>query len=107
MDTAAAYKTYLVLRHTDQYRYENVWLNIGWQAPGDSMRFTRYNIQLTNGGLNWEGTGMNDLWEIRKLLQTEDRPFRKSGTWKFAVQQIMRDNPLKHVITAGIRVEKL
>jgi gliding motility-associated lipoprotein GldH len=105
-DTAAFYNMYLVLRHTDAYQYENIWLNIGLQAPGDSMRYTRYNVQLANGAAGWEGTGMNDIWEIRKLLETSAGIFKKPGTWNFAVNQLMRDNPLPHIMSAGLRVEK-
>jgi gliding motility-associated lipoprotein GldH len=105
-DTAAFYNMYVVLRHTDAYKYENIWLNIGLQAPGDSMRYTRYNVQLANGASGWEGTGMNDIWEIRKLLETSRGIFKKPGTWNFSVSQLMRDNPLPHMMSAGLRLEK-
>jgi gliding motility-associated lipoprotein GldH len=105
-DTAAQYKMYLVLRHTDAYAYENIWVNIGLQAPGDSMRFVRYNVSLVNGGTAWEGTGMNDIWEVRKLLQTGRGQFNKTGTWQFAIHHLMRNDPLPAVLSAGLRVEK-
>jgi gliding motility-associated lipoprotein GldH len=105
-DTTALYKTYLVLRHTDTYQYENIWLNIGLQAPGDTMRFVRYNLSLTNGSAGWEGTGMNDIWELRKWLQIGDGRFKKTGTWNFAIYHLMRNDPLPAVLSAGLRVEK-
>lgn len=105
-DTNALYKTYLVLRHTDAYQYENIWLNIGLQAPGDSMRFTRYNLSLVNGSTGWEGTGMNDIWEVRKWLQMGDGRFKKAGTWNFAIHHLMRIDPLPAILSAGLRVEK-
>jgi gliding motility-associated lipoprotein GldH len=105
-DTTSFYNLYVVLRHTDAYRYENIWLSIGLQAPGDSMRYTRYNVQLAKGAEGWEGTGMNDIWEIRKLLQTSGSLFKKTGTWNFSISQLMRDNPLPHIMSAGLRVEK-
>jgi gliding motility-associated lipoprotein GldH len=105
-DTAAFYNMYVVLRHTDAYKYENIWLNIGLQAPGDSMRYTRYNVLLANGAAGWEGIGMNDIREIRKLLETSGGIFKKTGTWNFSVSQLMRDNPLEHIMSVGMRVEK-
>lgn len=105
-DTTALYRTHLVLRHTDAYQYENIWLNIGLQAPGDSMRFVRYNLSLVNGNTGWEGTGMNDIWEVRKWLQIGDGRFKKAGTWNFAIYHLMRNDPLPAVLSAGLRVEK-
>ena len=43
-DTTSAYSIYLVLRHTDAYKYNNIWLNIGLQPPGDSMRLQKINL---------------------------------------------------------------
>jgi gliding motility-associated lipoprotein GldH len=105
-DTAVFYNMFVVLRHTDAYKYENIWLNIGLQAPGDSMRYTRYNVQLATGATGWEGKGMDDIWEIRKRVETNSQAFKKMGTWKFSINQLMRDNPLPHVMSAGLRVEK-
>ncbi len=105
-DTISAYSIYLVLRHTDAYQYNNIWLNIGLQPPGDSMHFQKVNLQLGDDANGWEGTGMNDIWEVRKLLNVQPRKFRKPGKYSFSISQIMRDNPLLYVISAGLRLEK-
>ena len=94
------------MRHTDAYQYNNIWLNIGLQPPGDSMRNQRVNLQLGDDANGWEGTGMNDIWELRKLLNGEPRRFKQPGKYSFAISQIMRDNPLLHIMSVGLRVEK-
>jgi hypothetical protein len=33
--------------------------------------------------------------------------FRKSGVYKVKFEQVMRENPLKHVMNIGLRVEKV
>ena len=104
-DTLASYNIYLVLRHTDAYKYNNIWLNMGLQAPGDSLYYQKLNLQLGNDATGWEGTGMNDIWEVRKLLNGEPRRFRKAGVYNFSIAQIMRDNPLLHIMSVGLRVE--
>lgn len=104
-DTVTAYNIYLVLRHTDAYRYNNIWLNIGLQPPGESMQVQKVNLTLGDDANGWEGTGMNDIWEVRKLLNGEPRRFRQPGKYSFTISQIMRDNPLLHVMSAGLRVE--
>ncbi len=102
-DTSSAYNTYIVLRHTDAYRYNNIWLNIGIQPPGDSMRYNKMSVELATDATGWMGTGMNDIWELRQLVYL---PFKKTGTYKYTISQIMRDDPLPAVLSAGVRVEK-
>lgn len=108
-DTVSTYNVYIVLRHTDAYLYNNIWLNAGLQSPGDSgMQFQKINLLLGNDAKGWEGVGMNDIWEVRKLIS--GRPpqrFLKTGEYKFALAQLMRDNPLLNIISVGLRLEKV
>ncbi len=105
-DTLSAYSIYLVLRHTDAYKYNNIWLNIGLQPPGDSLIIQKVNLQLGDDINGWEGTGMNDIWELRKLLNGQPRRFKKPGTYNFSISQIMRDDPLEKIMSVGMRIEK-
>lgn len=105
-DTMSSYSIYLVLRHTDAYQYNNIWLNIGLQPPGDSMHMQRVNIVLGDDANGWEGSGMNDIWELRKLLNGKPQRFKQPGKYSFSISQVMRDNPLLHVMSVGLRVEK-
>lgn len=105
-DTIATYNLYLVLRHTDAYAYNNIWLNVGLQSPGDSLYFQKIDLSLGNDAIGWEGLGMNDIWEIRKPL-AQNKRFRKKGQYNFSIFQIMRDNPLPNFMSAGLRVEKV
>ena len=105
-DTVAAYSIYLVLRHTDAYQYNNIWLNIGLQPPGDSLHNQKINLQLGDDVNGWEGAGMNDIWEVRKLLNGAPRRFKQPGNYNFNISQIMRDNPLLHIMSVGLRIEK-
>lgn len=103
-DTVSSYNIYVVLRHTDNYRYSNIWLNLGFQDPGDSMRIRKINLPLADDAGGWEGSGMNDIWEMRKLIFMHK--FSKPGEYRYEINQIMRDNPLPGIMSVGIRVEK-
>lgn len=105
-DTISAYNIYLVLRHTDAYQYNNIWLNVGLKPPGDSMHIQKINLVLGDDANGWEGTGMNDIWDLRKLLNGEPRRFKQPGKYSFSISQIMRDNPLLHIMSVGLRIEK-
>jgi gliding motility-associated lipoprotein GldH len=106
-DTSSSYYIYLVIRHTDAYKYNNLWLNVGIQAPGDSMQYRKVDVQLGDDANGWKGTGMNDIWEVRELFNEDAKPFKKAGTYNFNISQLMRDNPLAHIMSAGIRVDKV
>lgn len=106
-DTTSTYNVYLVLRHTDAYLYNNIWLNVGLQSPGqDAMQYQKINIILGNDAQGWDGVGMNDIWEVRKLLSGEPKRFIKSGQYNFSITQLMRDNPLLQIISIGMSVQK-
>jgi gliding motility-associated lipoprotein GldH len=102
-EAAANHNCYLVLRHTDAYKYSNIWLNVGLQLPGDSMRYTKMNVELATDAGGWMGTGMNDIWELRQLVLL---PVKKPGIYNYSISQAMRDDPLPAVMSAGLRVEK-
>jgi gliding motility-associated lipoprotein GldH len=102
-DTTYNYDVFIVLRHTDAYKYNNIWLNVGLQQPGDSMILQKINVSLGNDAKGWLGTGMNDIREMREKIATLNL---KKGQYKFSLSQIMRDNPLDHVMSAGLRIEK-
>ncbi len=104
-DTLSPYNIYVVLRHTDAYRYNNIWLNVGIEAPGDTIKYKRINILLGNDVNGWDGNGLNDIWEIRNLISANATGFKK-GEYHFSIAQVMRDSPLENIMSAGLRIEK-
>lgn len=108
-DTAVPYKLYVVLRHTDKYNYNNIYVNISTRQPGqDSSRTGRYDLTLATNEKGWLGSGMDDIYEHRILLTPAGQEFyfRKTGDYTFTIEQIMRENPLQHVMNVGLRLEK-
>ncbi|PWT98507.1 MAG: hypothetical protein C5B52_12110 [Bacteroidetes bacterium] len=106
-DTTALYNIFVVLRHTNSYNYTNIWLEVDYQLPADSLRKQKLEVQLASNENGWLGKGMDDIYEIRKLITPQPYQFKKSGPCTFTLSQIMRDNPLPYVMNAGIRVEKV
>lgn len=103
-DTAARYNVFVVLRHTDAYHYNNLWLSITTIAPGDTAQTARANIKLGDNK-QWLGNSIDDIVEHRILINANPLRF-KAGHYKFMLQQFMREDPLPAVLNAGIRVEK-
>ncbi len=104
-DTLSAYNIYVVIRHEDAYRYNNIWLNVTTQAPSDTARAQLLKLILANNTKGWLGAGMGDVFDHRILITRT--PVRlKKGDYTFLLQQAMREEPLQYVLNAGIRVEK-
>lgn len=106
-DTTALYNIYVTLRHTHAYNYNNIWLHVNYQLPGDTLKKQRVDIPLADNNKGWLGTGMDDIYEVRRLITPQPYRFKNSGDCTFTLEQIMRENPLKYVMNAGIRVEKV
>jgi gliding motility-associated lipoprotein GldH len=106
-DTSAAYNVFIVLRHTDAYQYNNIWLNVISKAPGESARSQNIDVSLGSDAKGWYGNGMDDIFEFRKNITRGPIPFKKAGSYTFTISQIMRENPLRHTLNVGIRVEKV
>lgn len=104
-DTTSLYHIFAVIRHTDAYRYKNIWLNIYTQAPADSVQKQKLDLQLATDDKGWLGSGMDDIFEHRIQITDKPRPL-KAGTYKFRLENIMREDPLEHVMNVGIRVER-
>jgi len=109
-DTTALYDVELVLRHTNAYETNNIWLNISLKTPTDSFPPFRVEKTLASNTDGWLGTGMDDIFEQRLSLNDElareSISFRTPGEYSFTLEQIMREDPLPNVLNVGIRVEK-
>lgn len=108
-DTSSQYAIFIVLRHTDAYRYSNIWLNItGMLQNKDTLvRLPHVELQLGKEDKGWEGTGMDDIWEVRKPISKGPVQFKKAGLYHFTVAQVMREDPLLNVMSVGVRVERV
>jgi gliding motility-associated lipoprotein GldH len=104
-DTLSSYNIFAVIRHSDAYRYKNIWMNMYIQSPGDTIKKQQLDLRLATDDKGWLGSGMDDIYEHRILIT--DKPVAlKSGTYRFRLENIMREDPLEHVLNVGIRVEK-
>lgn len=104
-DTLSTYNIFAVIRHSDAYRYKNIWMNIYTQAPGDTINKQQLDLRLATDDKGWLGSGMDDIYQHRVLITSKPVALR-TGTYRFKLENIMREDPLEHVFNVGIRVEK-
>ena len=105
-DTTSLYNVYFVFRHTDAYNFNNLWIKATVQQPGDKKINTgQYDLTLATNDKGWLASAMDDIYEHRILIQPQTK-FKKTGDYHFTIEEIMREDPLLHVLNVGIRVEK-
>jgi gliding motility-associated lipoprotein GldH len=105
-DTASLYNIYVVVRHSDAYRYNNIWMNLYTQIPNDTLRKQRLDLRLATDDKGWLGSGMDDIFEHRILITNTPQQLNRKGLYTFRLENIMREEPLQHIMNVGIRVEK-
>ncbi|HWC53579.1 MAG TPA: gliding motility lipoprotein GldH [Chitinophagaceae bacterium] len=103
-DTTVPYQFFFVLRHTEKYNYTNIYVNLYIKAPGtdSTTKIQRSLLLADNNG--WLGSGMDDIYEHR--IPLGEPQSLKAGTYTFSLEQIMREDPLEHVLNVGLRLEK-
>lgn len=105
-DTAFYYNMYINVRHTDAYTYNNLWLLVSTQLPGDSTSTVRrIELPLADTYGKWLGSGVDDIFEHRIPIQ-QNAILPKPGLYRFTFEQNMRQNPLPEMLSVGLRIEK-
>ncbi len=105
-DTTAGYNIFIVLRHTNAYSYNNIWLKGSVIEPGSNKpNSQQYDILLADNTQGWLGDGMDDIFEHRILIQPRTR-FPRKGKYQFQIQHVMREDPLPNIMNVGLRIEK-
>ncbi len=71
------------------------------------MIMQRLDLRLATDDKGWLGSGMDDIFEHRILVTQQPVLLKKAGSYLFRLENIMREDPLEHVMNVGIRVEKV
>ena len=104
-DEKAPYNLYFNLRVTGAYKYANIFVLFYQTSPGNKTAGTRYEFKLANKDGEWLGSGSGNLYSYQLPLRTQYK-FPAKGVYHFEIEQSMRDNPLREISDAGLRVEK-
>ncbi len=105
-DTTKLYQIFVIIRHEDAYRYNNIWVKLTTQAPNDTAKSQLLNLRLADNKKGWLGTGIDDIFDHRIRITRSAQKLRK-GIYSFTLEQAMREDPITAVLNAGIRIEKV
>jgi len=91
-DTSARYNFYYDIRNTNQYPYRNIYLQYYLQ---DSSAVTGVPL----------GDGLGDIFDLQKEFAS-GIAFDRPGAYKLRIDQFMRKDTLRNVVSIGLRVAK-
>ncbi len=103
-DPSKPYTISINFRHTEDYRYANIWVRVSIIGPSKKKITERKEFQLALQDGEWLGKGSGNLYSYQ-LVFKEAFKFDSEGKYTFIIEQNMRDNPLKYVSDVGLRVE--
>jgi gliding motility-associated lipoprotein GldH len=105
-DTSQVYNIYINVRHSFQFEWRNVWVNIETTFPDGKKMDKRVNLVLSEPDGHWFGECTGDNCYLPVLIQA-NAWFPQPGKYSFKVAQDMRVNPLANLKSVGMRIEKV
>lgn len=102
-DSTAVYDMQLIVRHTDRYAYQNLWLFVDVKQDSLLLRRDTIEAMLANERGKWLGSGMSKY--TLPLLYVEEMQLQK-GVYNVVVQQGMREDVLREITDVGLKVIK-
>jgi gliding motility-associated lipoprotein GldH len=105
LDTTAQYDFYINIRNTASYPYSNLFLFINTFFPDGRASRDTVEIFLADKEGKWLGEGSGNIYDNRVLFK-RNVIFPLSGTYRFEVEQAMRQESLPEIMDVGLRIEK-
>lgn len=103
-DTASVYNIYLVVRHLEQYSFNNLRVSIHEQI-GSQVENNIYNFPLGKKD-KWYGKKIGEVYENRIRFNKQPLHF-SNHPYKITLQQRMLETNLKGITQVGIRIQKI
>lgn len=104
-DTQSLNNVSLMVRHSEEYPYRNIFLFVTTQYPDGKVLKDTMEVVLSNDKGEWAGSGAGDIFDFKVPIKKNVR-FALPGHYKFSFEQAMRDNPLPQVMDFGFEIEK-
>lgn len=104
-DTVSPYRFFINLRNSTTYRYSNIYFFLSTEFPGGGISVDTIECVLADKNGDWLGKGTGKYRDNRIFIRENIR-FPLKGTYNIRLNQAMREENLKGISEAGIRLEK-
>ncbi len=102
-DKSRPFDIWVNIRHTGEYNYSNLFLLVHQKGPGNRDTTYKHELPLAQQDGRWLGANAGNLYENQFLLK-ENYLFPDTGTYSIAIEQNMRENPLREVTDVGVQL---
>lgn len=103
-DTAATYDIILHIRHSERYRYQNMWLFIDNELTETAVKDT-IEFYLADDRGYWLGNNHSGFIEM-PVIYEQGYTFDSIGRYSLRLQQGMRDSVLGAILDVGVEIQK-
>jgi gliding motility-associated lipoprotein GldH len=104
-DDQSLYNISLMVRHTDAYPYNNLFLFVTTKYPDGKVLKDTMELILASDKGKWHGSGAGDIFDYKVPVKQNVR-FPLKGKYRFEFEQAMRINPLPEVMDFGMEIGK-
>ena len=105
-DTAATYELDLLLRNTDSFESQNLWLFITRLQNGQPWKCDTLNIFIADEMGQWLGSGVGNIHNITVPYKGQLR-FAAAGTYTYSIAHAMRCDTLQGITHVGLQLLRL
>lgn len=102
-DSVARYDMQLIVRHTDRYAYQNLWLFVDVKRDSVLLRRDTIEAMMANERGEWHGNGVSKY--TLPLVYLAGVPLQ-FGEYEVVVQQGMREDMLPGITDLGLKLIK-
>lgn len=104
-DTQTLNNISLMIRHTETYPYNNLFLFVTTKYPDGKILTDTMEVVLSNSKGEWLGSGAGDIYDFKVPIKKNVR-FPLGGKYQFIFEQGMRVDPLPMIMDFGFEIEK-
>lgn len=104
-DARPQYDLYINVRHTPNYAFSNLFVLLHQQGPSLKDTAYRYEVKLAELDGKWLGKSAGSMFS-QQLMVKENFTFPDTGQYNFAIEQNMRENPLREISDIGLKIVK-
>jgi len=102
-DISKKYDVLLIVRHTANYPYANLFILVYEKGPRTKEYIFRKELKLAQLDGKWTGKSAGSLYTQQSLIH-QDYVFPDTGVYHFSFEQNMRDNPLLEISDVGLNI---
>lgn len=103
-DTLQRYDLYIMVRHTNNFGFQNYWVNVNTTFPDKTTQNQNVDLPMADKTGRWFGKGFSNI-KTNEILIQPNAKMPQTGKYLIEITQSMRYEPVTEILDIGLRVE--